>query len=59
MDDKNRTKRIDALEKTAELIKSGYAGINRSGNIVDRRENEKAVPIPENRLMETPKPKKL
>jgi predicted HAD superfamily Cof-like phosphohydrolase len=48
---------IDALEKKVELMRSGYAGIDRKGNIVDIRKDESAKPIPENKLMGNPEPK--
>lgn len=48
-----------ALLKVFEINQSGYAGCDRNGQIVDRREFPNAVPIQENRLLSIPKPKKL
>jgi len=39
------------------LKRSGFAGIDRQGNIVDRRQCPKAMPIPANWLLEIPHPK--
>lgn len=50
-------KMLKDMEKTLKVIKSGYAGVMPNGNIVDRREYPEAVPIPENPLFNTPKPK--
>jgi len=47
------------LIKIMEINDSGYAGCDRNGNIVDRREHPEAVPVQENRLLGIPKPKKL
>ena len=47
------------LIDTYELMQSGYAGINQQGTIVDRRQFPNAVPIQENSMFNTPKPKKL
>ncbi len=47
------------LMKTLDVIKSGYAGVLSNGNIVDRREHPAAIPIPENPLFNTPKPKNI
>lgn len=44
------------IKDTTSLIESGYAGVNGQGNIIDRRE-EDGVPIQENSLFGTPKPK--
>ncbi len=54
-----KDKRIKALLETMEVIKSGYAGVLSNGNIVDRREYPKAIPIPENPLFNTPTPKPI
>lgn len=54
----NEKERLEALEKKAELIGSGYAGLNRKGQVVDRRENPEATEIQENKMMGNPKPKK-
>ena len=47
------------LVEIYELNQSGYAGINPNGNIVDRREFPKAIPIPENKMFGIPSPKSL
>jgi hypothetical protein len=52
-------KRLAHLESIVELTKSGYAGIDKNGTIVDRRIVKDAIPIQENRLFGTPKPKKI
>jgi len=41
------------------ILKSGYAGTLSNGNIVDRREYQEATPIRKNKLMGSPKPKKI
>lgn len=56
MNDKEREK---SLMKSLDLTKSGYAGIDRNGNKVDRREHPDATPMKENRAMEIPKPKQV
>jgi hypothetical protein len=45
------------LVKIHEINQSGYAGILPSGQIVDKREFPKAIPVPENKLLGIPKPK--
>ena len=47
------------LIKTYELSKSGYAGVNQNGTIVDRREFPDAIPVRENKLFGVPEPKSL
>jgi len=49
--------RLALLRAGIELTKSGYGGIDKTGKIVDRRENPDAVPIPKNELMSVPEPK--
>lgn len=51
--------RLKELLKTVELMKSGYAGILPNGNIVDRREHPEAIEIQENKMFNTPKPKRV
>lgn len=52
------------LEKTRkllashDLVKSGHAGVNQLGQIVDRRKQPDAVPMPENALLNIPKPQR-
>jgi hypothetical protein len=43
--------------KVMEINDSGYAGCDRNGNIVDRREHPEAVPVQKNRLLGIPEPK--
>lgn len=47
------------LVDTHDLIQSGFAGVDKTGKIVDRRVDKKAVPIQENSMFNTPKPKEL
>lgn len=49
--------RRDALLKIKAVIESGWAGVNKLGNIVDRREHPDAVPIAANKMFNTPEPK--
>ena len=42
--------RVKELRKIIELNKSGYAGMNPNGNIVDRRLFPDAIPVQENSL---------
>ena len=42
-----------------EINQSGYAGVLSNGNIVDRRKHPNAIPIQENSMFGTPKPKPL
>ncbi len=51
--------KLKELNKTLELIKSGYGGILSNGNIVDRREHPEAHPFQENSSLGTPKPKEI
>lgn len=51
--------RKDLIE-THDIVQSGYAGIlPENGMIVDRRKHPNAIPIPENKLFNTPKPEDL
>lgn len=58
-----RKKLIDVgsenLIKIHEINISGYAGCDRNGNIVDRREFPDAIPIQKNSIFNIPEPKKL
>lgn len=49
--------RLKAIRASLELTASGYAGVDRMGNKVDRREFPDAVPMQENSLLNIPKPK--
>jgi len=51
--------KIKALEDSLKLTKSGYAGINKEGQKVDRREFPDAVPMQENPSLGIPKPKNV
>lgn len=51
--------KIELMMEGVSLIKSGYAGVNKLGTIVDRRDFPNAIPCQENSLFGTPKPKKL
>lgn len=59
MDKATKLKLRDAgredLIKTYYILKSGYAGINSKGNILDRREHKNLVPIPGNDVNPEPK----
>jgi len=63
MDNITKQKLIDAGRKDLvdvyEINQSGFAGIDRDGNIVDRRKIPTAVPVQENKMMGIPKPKRL
>lgn len=47
------------LIDTYEINQSGYAGISKTGNIVDRRQYPDAVPVQENALFGIPPTKEL
>ena len=51
--------KLAELNKTLEVIRSGYAGVMPNGNIVDRREHSDAMPIQKNPLFGTPEPKHI
>ena len=55
----NKEERIKALTATAELVKSGFAGVLGNGNIVDRRRYPHAIPMQENKMMGVPSPVKV
>jgi len=42
-----------------ELSKTGYAGVDKQGRIVDRREFPDAVPMPANTMFGVPSPKEI
>jgi sulfur carrier protein ThiS len=54
-----KEKKLNELFKIIELNRSGYAGILSNGNIVDRREHPTAIPVQENEMLGTVKPKEL
>lgn len=56
---KTEQERLAALRKSLELTQSGYAGIDRNGNKVDRREHPEAVPLQKSTPLGIPEPKKL
>lgn len=51
--------RMRSLRKAADAITSGYGGVTHEGRVVDRRDQPDAMVIPENKLLNTPKPKSL
>lgn len=63
MTDEMRKKLQDAgrqdLIDVFDITEAGYAGVNKNGNIVDRRKFPEAIPIPENKFMGVPKPKEV
>lgn len=48
-----------ALLQAVAAVKDGYGGVLPNGNVVDRRKHPAAIPMPENSLMDVPKPKEL
>ena len=63
MDDKTReilrnAGRQDLID-AHEITQSGYAGISKNGNIVDRRKFPDATPIQANKALNVPEPKTL
>lgn len=50
-------KHLKALMDIKAIIASGWAGVTGKGGIVDRRIHPEAIPLQENKLMGTPKPK--
>jgi hypothetical protein len=42
-----------------EINQSGYAGVNKKGNIVDRRLYPDAVPVQKNSIFGIPEPREL
>lgn len=51
--------KIDHVHLIQTLVASGYAGVDRQGMIVDRREYPDATPIQANKLLGVPKPHKI
>ncbi len=51
--------RLKELRASLELTKTGYAGIDRNGNKVDRREFPDAVPMQKNDMLGIPEPKEI
>jgi hypothetical protein len=45
------------LHSQLDLMQSGYAGLDKTGMIVDRRVNRHAIPMPKNPLLGIPDPK--
>lgn len=54
-----REKGREDLIKVMEINDSGYAGVLPNGNIVDRREHPKAIPVQKNTMLGIPEPKPL
>ncbi len=59
MKEKLRAAGREDLIKIHDINQSGYAGVNRDGQIVDRREFPDAVPVMKNSLLNIPAAKKL
>lgn len=57
--DLEKEERKMKLLKSFELTLSGYAGIDKNGNKVDRREFPDAVPLAYNTLLGIPHPKEI
>lgn len=51
--------RKHALLESVAAVKEGYGGVLPNGNVVDRRKHPAAIPIPENPMMDVPKPKTI
>lgn len=51
--------KLAKLSELQEIVASGFAGIDKNGRIVDRREQPAAIPIPKNTLLNVPEPKQL
>ena len=52
--------RIAEMLKIHEVVKNGYAGVERgTGMIVDRREHPDAIPMQANRMLGVPEPRSL
>jgi hypothetical protein len=51
--------RIKALRDSLELTQTGYAGIDKNGNKVDRRQFPDAIPLQYNSLLKIPHPKEI
>lgn len=54
---KGEALRMKSLMDGIDLIKSGYAGVDRNGTIKDRRTNQGLIAIRENPSLATPEPK--
>lgn len=64
LNEETRKKLIEAgredLVETNDLLCSGYAGVSKTGQIVDRRKFPDAVPMPYNSMFpDTPPPKEV
>ncbi len=57
--EEDSNQRLKNLRKITELNESGFAGIDRNGNIVDRRIHPEAIPVQENPLFNVAKPRKV
>ena len=49
----------ELLLKAMKISKSGWGGMLKNGNIVDRREHPEAIPFQKNTLFGTPTPKEI
>jgi hypothetical protein len=54
MNDENR---LQLLRESLLLTKTGYAGLNKLGQKVDRRKHPEAVPFAKNSMLNIPEPK--
>ncbi len=52
---RRRTKLMESLE----LTQTGYAGIDKNGNKVDRRKHPDTMPLPYNEFLLIPHPKEI
>ena len=59
MTDQEKEAKVKSLMEGIDLIKSGYAGVDRNGTIKDRRTTQGLIACRENSLLATPKPKKV
>ena len=57
--DKDQQERFYSIMNVKSTISSGYAGVNKNGNIVDRRFFPDAVPCLKNSMLGTPEPKDI
>lgn len=51
--------KLRGLKDTIKFVSEGYGGMNKNGNIVDRRIHPNAVPMEKNDLLNIPAPKKV
>lgn len=51
--------RLELHARLKQIKDSGYAGVTKTGGIVDRRAHPDALPVPENALLDIPEPKAI